>query len=93
MADILLVLAGEEVGIDMAGGERANGERRYELLCSCRHDRPHLRAALAQAADEVEALVGGDAARDDEKDAFSCKRHGKSRALMVAEGRRILLSL
>ena len=32
-------------------------------------------AALAQAADEVERLVGGDAAADDEEDAFARQRH------------------
>ena len=34
------------------------------------HDRAHRRAPLLQAADEIEALIGGDAAADDEQDAL-----------------------
>src|SRR5262249_16890364 len=38
------------------------------------HDGAHRQPALAQAADEVQALVGGDAAADDEEDAGARNR-------------------
>jgi len=71
MADILLVFPGEEIGVDVAGGECADRERGDEFLRCARHDRPDRRAPLAQSPDEVEALVGGDAAGNDKQDAFS----------------------
>ena len=52
-------------------------ERRDELLRGARHYRAHLRAALLQAANQVEALVGSDAAADDEQDAFVRECHGR----------------
>src|SRR5271170_1235974 len=33
------------------------------------HDRAHRRTALAQSADQIEALIGRDPARDDQQDA------------------------
>ena len=51
-------------------GQRADGQRRHELgaarVITARTEAP----CLAQAADEVEALVGGDAAADDEQNAL-----------------------
>ena len=40
---------------------------RDQLLGAARHDDAHLGALVAQAADEVGTLVGGDAASDAEK--------------------------
>ena len=54
-------------------GERGGRERRHELLRALGQDAAHRGAALAQAADEVERLVGRDAAADDEEDALSCE--------------------
>src|SRR5258707_584213 len=39
-------------------------------------DAPHRRAALAQAADQLEALIGGDAARDDQQNAPALQQVG-----------------
>ncbi len=44
--DILLVFPREEFGIDMEGGESADGERRDEFLRAAGHDRTHARTAF-----------------------------------------------
>ena len=58
--------------------ERAGGERRDEFLRRLGQDAAHRRAALLQPADQVERLVGGDAAADDEQYSV-CNRHGRGR--------------
>ena len=70
VTDIVLVLAVEELGEHLPAGDRADRERRHEFLRRPGHHRAHRRAALAQPPDQVERLVGGDAAGDDEEDAF-----------------------
>ena len=45
---------------------------RDQLLGAARHDDAHFGALVPQAAHEVGALVGGDAARDAEKDFLPC---------------------
>src|SRR5690606_39607051 len=79
MADIVLVLTVEQVGEDVGGGQRAYGERGDEFLRRLRHHAADHGPALAQAADQVEALVGRDAAADDEQDALVGKGHGRLR--------------
>ena len=69
VADLALVVEVEQLGEDAIVAERADRQRRDELLRRLGHDRTHGDAALAQAADQLEALVGGDAAADDEHDA------------------------
>ena len=49
-------------------GQRADRQRRHELRRGARHHGAHRGAVLAQAADQVEALVGGDAAADEKQD-------------------------
>ena len=85
MADIMLVLPVEQLGEDMVGGQRADRKRRDELLRRRRHDAAHRSAALAQAADQVERLVGRDAAADDEENALA----GKGHAMPVAVSGRL----
>ena len=75
MADIMLVLAVEEVGENVVGGKRADRKRRDELPRGGCHDAADRSAPLAQAADQVERLVGGDAAADDEQDALAGEGH------------------
>ena len=75
MADILLVLAVEQIGEDMVGGQRADRQRRDETLRGLGHDGAHRGAALAQPADQVERFVGGDAAADDQENALVGKGH------------------
>ena len=69
VADLALVVEVEQVNEHALIGQRADGERRHEAGCSRGHDHADMVAALAQAADEVEALVGGDAAADNQEDA------------------------
>ena len=71
MADIGLVLAVEEIRMRALAGKRGSRKRRDELLRAGGEHAAHRGAALAQAADEVEGLVGRDAAADDEEDAFA----------------------
>ena len=71
MADIVLVIAVEQFGEDMVGRQRADRQRGDEFLRGCRHHHAHRRTALAQPADQVERLVGGNAAADDEQDALA----------------------
>jgi hypothetical protein len=71
MADIGLVLTVEEIRMRALPRKRGRGERRDECLSAGRQDTADGGAALAQAADEVERLVGRDAAPDHEKDAFA----------------------
>ena len=69
VADLALVVEVEQVGEHALVAERADRQRRDELLRRPGHHRAHGDAALAQAADQLEALVGGDAAADDQHDA------------------------
>ena len=68
MADLALVVEIEQLGEHAVVGERADGQRRNELLRRLCHHGAHGNAALAQAADQVEAFVCRDAAADDEDD-------------------------
>ena len=69
MPDIVFVVAVEEIGEDLVAGKRPGRHRRHEAAGALGHHHPHGCTALAQAADQVEALVSGDAAADHEKDA------------------------
>ena len=71
MADLGLVLQVEELGEHRLLGEGGDRQRRDELLRrACQH-RADADAALAAAADEVEAFVGSDPPADDEEYGFS----------------------
>ena len=69
MADVEFALRIEQIGIGALAGERAGGKRRDEMLRGLGEDAAHARAAILQAADEIERLIGGDAAADDEQNA------------------------
>jgi hypothetical protein len=79
MADLVFGGQIEEIGIDAVLGQRADRKRRHELLGGLGHDRADLGAALAQAPDQIERLVGGDAAADNQKDPL-IGDHGPVRA-------------
>ena len=70
VADLALVVEIEQVDEDAIAGQRRDRQRRHELRRRPGHHAPHLVAALAQAADQIEALVGGDATADDQQDAL-----------------------
>ena len=76
MADVELSLRVEEIGISMLPGDGAGGQRRDEGLRGRGHHHAHGTAALAQAADEVEGFIRGDASPDDEEDAPAADRTG-----------------
>ena len=84
VADLALVVEIEQLGEHAVAGERADRQRRDELLRRPGHDRAHGDPALAQAADQLQALVGGDAAADDEHDALGAGwlhvKHGRRQA-------------
>ena len=60
----------EEIGEYPFVRQCADGKRRHELMRGLRHHDAHVMAALLKAPDQVQALVGGDAAADDQKDAL-----------------------
>ena len=92
MADIRLALPVEQIGMGPLPGERGRRQRRDEFLGGFGQQRAHLRPALAQAPDQVERLVGGDAAADDEQDAAAGEglrgRRGHGRRTGIC-GRRV----
>ena len=82
MTDVGLRLAVEEIGVRPLARKRGGGERRDETLRAGGENGAHGRAALAQAADEVERFVGRDAAADDEEDALG----GEGRGHLISPG-------
>ncbi len=60
----------EQVEVHRVAGQRLQGQRGDELAAAAGHDHAHFGALVAQAADQLGALVGGDAAADAQDDAF-----------------------
>jgi hypothetical protein len=54
---------------DVRAGERTEGERRDELTRALRHPDAHGAAGALQPAQDLHGLVGGDTARDAQRDA------------------------
>jgi hypothetical protein len=71
MADLVLGRQVEQLVIDAALRQRADRQRRYEFLGRARQHAAHVRPALAQAADQVEAFVCRDPAADDQQYALA----------------------
>ena len=69
MADVELGRGVEQIGEDPFTRKRAGRERGDELLRGGGEDAAHGRAAFLQPADEIERLIGRDAAADDQQDA------------------------
>ena len=55
--------------VERLAGQRGGGQRCHEFLRALGQQGADARAALAQAPDQVEGLVGRDPAADDEEDA------------------------
>ncbi len=72
--DIEFMRGVEQIGEDVASGERAGGKRCDELLRRFGENAAHGKPALLQPADEIERLVGSDAAADDQQHAFGAGR-------------------
>ena len=73
MAHLGLVHQRELVLIDFLVAESGDRQRRDEIGPAPAQHAPYRRAALAQPADQDQALVGSYAARDDEQDSFAGK--------------------
>src|SRR5262245_42168338 len=76
MADLGLVREAEELAEHALARETRHRQRCDELSSALGQDGAHLDPPLAQAADELERLIGGDAASDDQQDAFGCCHEG-----------------
>ena len=70
MAHLGFFIEVEQFGIGLVAGERGDGKRRDEFLSGLGHDAAARNAATAKFADQLEALIGRDAAADDEENAF-----------------------
>src|SRR5215831_7558912 len=76
MTHFALVGQRPEIVIDLVFTERGHRERRHEMLRSGGHYAAHRRAALTQPADQIEALIGGDPAGNDQQNAPVPKQVG-----------------
>ena len=61
----------EQIHVHRVAGERLQGQWRDELGATAGHDDAHLRAVFQESADQLGALVGGDAATHAENDALA----------------------
>ena len=76
VAGVELALRIEQVGVAALVGKRAGCKRRDELLRGARQHAAHVHVPVLQPADQIQRLVGGDAAADDQRDATPCSgRH------------------
>ena len=69
MAGVELALGIEQVGVDALMRQRAGRQRRDELLRRLGQHAADIDVPLLQPPDQVQRLVGGDAAADDQGDA------------------------
>ena len=74
MADLGLILEVEELGEGPLLGEHRERKRRDERGAAARQDGAHRAPRSFKPAHEIEALIGGDAAADDQEDALAVAR-------------------
>ena len=74
VGDVALGGQRERVGVDRPAGERLQRERGHKFGAGTGQDAAHLGAALPEPPDEVEAFVGGDAARDHQQHPLAAER-------------------
>ena len=79
MAHLAFIGQREEIAIDLVAGQRRERERRHELGAGRGQHHAHAGTAFAQTADQIEALVSCDTARDEKQDAFTRQHVGCSR--------------
>ena len=60
----------QQVQVNRVPGQGLHGQRRDELTAAAGHDHAHFGALVEEPADQLCALVGGNAAADAENDAF-----------------------
>ena len=87
VADVEFTARVEQIGEHALADDGAGRQRRDEMLGRFGENAAHGDAALLQAPDEVERLVGGDAAADDQQHALAIGgRHGCLPALKLGAG-------
>ena len=69
MAHLGFVGQGEQLLIHLLAADRGEGEGRDEFRPAAGQDHAERQAAVAPAPDQLQRLVGGDAAGNDEEDA------------------------
>ena len=79
MAGIELALRVEQIGMAGLVRQRADGEWRHELLCGVGQHTAYVNVPLAEPPDQIQRLVGGDAAADDQGDAGHAGNGGRGR--------------
>ena len=88
VADVEFARRIEQVGEHALADDGAGRQRRDEMLGGLGQNAAHGEAALLQPADEIERLVGGDAAADDQQHALGVRRarsrRGAARAAPAA---------
>ena len=80
MPGVELALGIEQIGVDALMRQRARRQRRDELLRGLGQHAADVDAPLLQPPDQVQRLVGGDAAADDQGDAGLIGRMGAPRS-------------
>ena len=70
MAHFRFVTQIEEFGVNLVAGQGGDREGRDEFLPALRHDATTGNVAPAQFPDQFQALIGGNTAGNDQKDAF-----------------------
>ena len=75
MAHLRLILQIEQVSINLVAGQSRCGKGGYEPSTCVGENHAHSKAVLAQQADQLQPLVSGDAAADDQKDPFGHAVH------------------
>ena len=83
MPHLRLVGQIEKVLIDLLSGQRGNRQGRHELGRRAGHHAGNAIAPLPRAADQLKALIGGDAAADYQKDAFGLTHSRPVRASAI----------
>jgi hypothetical protein len=68
VAHLGLVGEAEQIGEHAFAAQARHRQRRHELFRRARHDAAHAEAHILSAPDQLQALVGRDAAADDEQD-------------------------
>jgi hypothetical protein len=87
MADVEFTLRIEQIGKSTLAGKGPDGKRGHEMPRCRRKNAAQMRAVLAQAPDQIERFIGGNAATDYEDDPrLASRRDG--RPLVLGRRRR-----
>ena len=78
MPHLGLVRQRENIGMHFILGKRRDRKRRHELRAAGGKDAAHIQPCVAQAADKLQSLVRGNAARNDQEDAPALQGLGQS---------------